>query len=146
MISVRRLNSGLRMAGCRAEHSELGGLVGFLVEVLFVGHPAQEGTDQRSDELAAEVGHHRAEVHGGLSLGDVIDEQTDGDCRVQVATGLGGGDDTHEHREAPPPVHEQKTCSLSLGLGQRGVGDHAAAEEDQQHRTDCFRQEDGEHL
>ena len=42
--------------------------------------------------------------------------------------------------------YEQKAGSVTLGLGQRGVGNHATAEEDQQRRTDCFRQEDGEHL
>ena len=131
--------------GAGGEDAELEGGVAVLVEVLLEGQPAQNGTDEGTEELGNDInGNVRASDKSSsihicrnaiesrvVGIKEVGDNLCNGDCGVQVAAGGERDVDAGEDREAPSPVDEQPAAALALGLGQQVRGDDAATEEQQ---------------
>ena len=130
-----------RRAG--GEHAELGGGVGLLVELLLVGQPHGGGAQDGAHHLGGEVDHDVGR-RGGDPLGQVpsCHRQADGHGRVEVSTGLVGGVDAHEHRQAPGHGDDDPAAVLGLGGGQCNTGDDAAAQKDEKEGPEDLRGED----
>ena len=119
------------------EDAELVGGFRLLVEVLLVGEPDHDGTENGTDHLGADVGHDRDDVDGNAGPEGVgpARDQTEGDGRVQVGTRVVGGNHTGVDREAPADGDHEKAAPETLVLGERDVGDHAATEEHEDGRS-----------
>lgn len=135
MTSVTRFSNRTSGSQDRREHAELVGRVRLLVEVLLVGEPREDRTDDGSEQL-------RAGGDGELREVDLVgDQEADTDGGVQDGSGVGRGEDTHEDRETPSPVDHQEAAAEALVLRERDVCDHTTSEEDQQRSADELRQE-----
>jgi len=112
----------------RREDAELVPGIRFGIEVVLVGHPAQQGPDHGPQQLSDEVGR-QVGLRTRIARGD----QAQRDRRVQMGSGLVGGQHSGVDPQAPAHVDHQESPAPALGARKHGVGHHAAPEQ-QQHR------------
>ena len=109
--------------------------------MLFIGQPANDGSEERPEELGCDVGEHGEEVdgHTGTELRRPGCHQAEGHGWVEVRPGVVGDDDAGEDRKAPAESDHEEPAAETLVLGQCDVGDHTGSEEDQHPCAEHFR-------
>src|SRR5665647_2030420 len=149
------------------EDGQLEGGFRFLVELLLVRQPAQNGTDEGTDHLSPDVGEDRtgidrnaldrllspvdhsgshADAGGGVrSSHEALGAgggNAQGDRRVEVSARLVRNEHASEDGNTPSPVDKQEACTGTLALGEDAVGYDATAQEQQHCRATNLREED----
>ena len=130
--------------GTGGEDAELVRGLGLIVEVLLVGEPHDDRTEDRSEHLSGEIHQNRREVDGdtGSELLRTARDEPEGDRGVEVGAGVVGHDDTGVDREAPAERDHEEAAVEPLVLGEGDVGDNTTPEQYKHCGADEFRQED----
>ena len=115
-----------------------------IVELLLVGGPDDDGTDEAADELRREIheGRRDADVDALRVLIGPRGEDAQSDGRVEVRARLVRGEDTGEDGEAPPDVDHERPSPEASVAGQQHVGHHSDTQDDENRRPEKFADED----
>src|SRR5665647_2184259 len=116
--------------------------IGLQVEVLLEGEECQYGTEEPADHLAGPVHEHVGDRRVD-ALGEIYSshQESEGDRRVEVATGLVGDVNTRHYPDAPPKVDKKPSAVESLALRQKHGRYHTGTEHDQNGCAENLRHE-----
>ena len=136
IISVRKFAPSERISGPVAEHGELRARLLGGVEVRQVGQPDHDRAEDGADHLGGDVGPHLRPLE--LPDGGEPDRHRGVEMRARDPS---DAVDRERDRESPAGGDDDPAALVPLGAAQDDVGDHAVAEDDQDHRADELRHE-----